>query len=81
MVKRGGKATEQGQFAGITVTECGRHDIKPGVYGDPSGNPVLTVQDSEAVYLTWQFFVWRQDPMQADQIRARRAARVQPTAE
>jgi len=53
MVKREGKATGQSPLAGTTVTEYGRHDIVPGVGGDPSGYLVFAAGDSDVAYVKW----------------------------
>jgi hypothetical protein len=53
MVKREGKATGEGVLAGAIVTEYGRHDITPGVGGDPSGYLVFTVPGGDIAYVKW----------------------------
>ena len=53
MVRREGKATGQGVLAGAGVTEYGRHDIVPGVGGDPSGYLVFTAAEGGIVYVKW----------------------------
>ena len=53
MVKREGQATGSGVLAGASVTEFGRHDITPGVSGDPSGYLVLTKGEGNTAYLKW----------------------------
>lgn len=53
MVKREGKATGSGPLAGTAVTEYGRHDIVPGVGGDPSGYLVFTAPDGDIAYIKW----------------------------
>lgn len=53
MVKREGKATGSGPLAGSAVTEYGRHDIVPGVGGDPSGYLVFTALDGGIAYVKW----------------------------
>lgn len=53
MVKREGKATGQGPLAGTAVTEYGRHDIVPGVGGDPSGYLVFTAAEGDVAYVKW----------------------------
>ena len=53
MVKREGKATGQGPLAGTAVTEYGRHDIVPGVGGDPSGYLVFTATEGDIAYVKW----------------------------
>jgi len=53
MVKREGQASGSGVFAGASVTEFGRHDITPGVSGDPSGYLVLTQSEGNVAYIKW----------------------------
>ncbi len=53
MVKREGKATGEGLLAGAAVTEYGRHDIIPGVGGDPSGYLVFTLPSGDIAYIKW----------------------------
>ena len=53
MVRREGKATGQGIFSGTAVTEYGRHDITPGVGGDPSGYLVFTQPGGDIAYVKW----------------------------
>jgi hypothetical protein len=53
MVKREGKATGDGLLAGAAVTEYGRHDITPGVGGDPSGYLVFTQLSGDIAYVKW----------------------------
>lgn len=53
MVRREGKAVGQGLLVGAAVTEYGRHDIIPGVGGDPSGYLVFTMPDSDIAYVKW----------------------------
>ena len=53
MVRREGKATGQGLLAGTAVTEFGRHDIVPGVGGDPSGYLVFTAPQGGIAYVKW----------------------------
>ncbi|GAB7545505.1 hypothetical protein CS8_051870 [Cupriavidus sp. 8B] len=53
MVKREGKAIGQGPLAGTAVTEYGRHDIVPGVGGDPSGYLVFTAAEGDVAYVKW----------------------------
>lgn len=53
MVKREGTATGQGVLAGTAVTEFGRHDIAPGIGGDPSGYLVFTAPDGDIAYVKW----------------------------
>jgi hypothetical protein len=47
MVRREGKASGSGLFNDASVVEYGRHDIIPGVAGDPSG--YLVVSKGEAI--------------------------------
>lgn len=54
MVKREGKATGEGLLSGAAVTEYGRHDIVPGVGGDPSGYLVFTLPAGDIAYVKWQ---------------------------
>lgn len=53
MVKREGKATGEGLLAGAAVTEYGRHDITPGVGGEPSGYLVFTLSSGDIAYIKW----------------------------
>jgi len=53
MVKREGQSTGSGTLAGASVTEFGRHDITPGVSGDPSGYLVLTKGEGNTAYIKW----------------------------
>jgi hypothetical protein len=53
MVRREGKATGQGLLSGATVNEYGRHDITPGVGGDPSGYLVFTLSEADIAYVKW----------------------------
>lgn len=53
MVKREGKAAGQGPLAGTAVTEYGRHDIVPGVGGDPSGYLVFKATEGDVAYVKW----------------------------
>lgn len=53
MVKREGKATGRGPLMGTAVTEYGRHDIVPGVGGDPSGYLVFAAGDGDVAYVKW----------------------------
>ena len=53
MVRREGKAAGQGLLAGAAVTEFGRHDILPGVGGDPSGYLVFTAAEGSIAYVKW----------------------------
>jgi hypothetical protein len=53
MIKREGKATGADPLAGTVVTEYGRHDIVPGVGGDPSGYLVFSAADGDIAYVKW----------------------------
>jgi hypothetical protein len=53
MVRRDGKATGAGLLDGTTVNEYGRHDIVPGVGGDPSGYLVFSAADGDVAYLKY----------------------------
>ena len=53
MVRREGKATGQGPLSGAAVTEYGRHDIVPGLGGDPSGYLVFTASENDIAYVKW----------------------------
>lgn len=53
MVKRDGKAAGAGPLDGSSVTEYGRHDIVPGVGGDPSGYLVFSGGDGDFAYLKY----------------------------
>ncbi|MHA3117188.1 hypothetical protein ACX1N0_13945 [Acinetobacter sp. ANC 4635] len=53
MVKREGQAIGKGLFAGTSVTEFGRHDIIPGVSGDPSGYLILSQGEANIAYIKW----------------------------
>lgn len=53
MVKREGVASGSGLFDGASVVEYGRHDIVPGVAGDPSGYLVVGKDDGSLAYLKW----------------------------
>ena len=53
MVRREGQASGAGLFDGAHVTEFGRHDIVPGVSGDPSGYLVVTQGAGDVAYLKW----------------------------
>jgi hypothetical protein len=53
MVKREGKATGSSPLAGAAVSEYGRHDIVPGVGGDPSGYLVFTTPSGDSAYVKW----------------------------
>ena len=53
MVKREGQATGSGLLAGTSVTEYGRHDVTPGVSGDPSGYLVFLKGKGNVAYIKW----------------------------
>ena len=53
MVRREGQASAPGLFDGAHVTEYGRHDIVPGVGGDPSGYLVIRQGSDDLAYLKW----------------------------
>lgn len=53
MLKREGKATGSGPLAGTAVSEYGRHDIVPGVSGDPSGYLVFNTPSGDLAYVKW----------------------------
>lgn len=53
MVRREGHATGSGLFDGASFVEFGRHDIVPGVSGDPSGYLVVTCGSGDIAYLKW----------------------------
>lgn len=53
MVRREGQATGSGLLDGAQIVEYGRHDIVPGVAGDPSGYLVATKGDGNLVYIKW----------------------------
>lgn len=53
MVRREGTASGSGLFDGAQVIEYGRHDIVPGVAGDPSGYLVMTKGDGNIAYVKW----------------------------
>lgn len=53
MVKREGSATGTGLFDGAQIVEYGRHDIIPGVAGDPSGYLVATKDEGNVAYIKW----------------------------
>ncbi len=53
MVRREGKATGSGPLAGAAIVEYGRHDIVPGVAGDPSGYLVATKGEGNVAYIKW----------------------------
>lgn len=51
MVRREGAATGTGLRNDAAISEFGRHDIGPGVNGDPSGYLVATKGEGNLVYL------------------------------
>ena len=53
MVRREGSAAGSGLFDGAQIVEYGRHDIVPGVSGDPSGYLVATKGAGNVAYLKW----------------------------
>lgn len=53
MVKREGSATGTGLLNGAQIVEYGRHDIVPGVAGDPSGYLVATKGEGNVAYIKW----------------------------
>lgn len=53
MVRREGKAAGQGLLSAASVIEYGRHDIIPGVGGDPSGYLVFTMPEGDVAYVKW----------------------------
>ncbi len=53
MVKREGTAAGTGLLDGAHITEYGRHDIVPGVAGDPSGYLVATKGEGNVAYIKW----------------------------
>ncbi len=53
MVRREGAAAGTGLLDGAHIVEFGRHDIVPGVAGDPSGYLVATRGDGSIVYIKW----------------------------
>lgn len=53
MVKREGQASGNGLLAGASVTEYGRHDVTPGVNGDPSGYLVFAKGEGNVAYIKW----------------------------
>lgn len=53
MVKREGSATGAGLLDGAQIVEYGRHDIVPGVAGDPSGYLVATKGEGNMAYIKW----------------------------
>ena len=53
MVKREGTASGTGALDGAQIVEYGRHDIIPGVSGDPSGYLVVTKGEGNIAYIKW----------------------------
>ncbi|WP_230419220.1 hypothetical protein [Undibacterium griseum] len=53
MVRREGQASGTGLLDGAQIVEYGRHDIVPGVAGDPSGYLVVTKGEGNVAYLKW----------------------------
>lgn len=53
MVRREGTASGSGLFDGAQLVEYGRHDIVPGLTGDPSGYLVITKGDENIAYIKW----------------------------
>lgn len=53
MVRREGTASGSGLLNGASVVEFGRHDIIPGVAGDPSGYLVVTKGEGNIAYIKW----------------------------
>lgn len=53
MVRREGTAAGTGLLDGAHIVEFGRHDIVPGVAGDPSGYLVATRGDGNIAYIKW----------------------------
>lgn len=53
MVKREGVASGSGILEGAELVEYGRHDIVPGVAGDPSGYLVATKGNGNVAYIKW----------------------------
>lgn len=53
MVKREGTAAGSGLLDGAQIVEYGRHDIVPGVAGDPSGYLVATKGEGNVAYIKW----------------------------
>lgn len=53
MVRREGTASGSGLLNGASVVEFGRHDIIPGVAGDPSGYLVVTKGEGDVAYIKW----------------------------
>lgn len=53
MVRREGTAAGTGLLDGAQIVEFGRHDIVPGVAGDPSGYLVATKGEDNVAYIKW----------------------------
>jgi hypothetical protein len=53
MVRREGKAAGNGPLDATSVLEYGRHDILPGVGGDPSGYLVFSAGEGNVAYLKY----------------------------
>ncbi|MEO6319259.1 MAG: hypothetical protein ABIR56_01245 [Polaromonas sp.] len=53
MVRREGTASGTGLLDDAAISEFGRHDIVPGVSGDPSGYLVATKGEGNLAYLKW----------------------------
>lgn len=53
MVRREGMAAGNGLLDGAQIVEFGRHDIVPGVSGDPSGYLVATKGEGNVAYIKW----------------------------
>jgi hypothetical protein len=53
MVRREGAATGSGPFDGASVSEYGRHDIIPGIGGDPSGYLVFAQGEGNVAYVKY----------------------------
>lgn len=53
MVRREGTASGSGLLDGAEMVEYGRHDIVPGVAGDPSGYLVATRGEGNVAYIKW----------------------------
>lgn len=53
MVRREGVAAGSGSLDAAQIVEYGRHDIVPGLAGDPSGYLVATKGEGNVAYLKW----------------------------
>lgn len=53
MVRREGTASGTGLLNDAVIVEYGRHDIVPGVSGDPSGYLVATKGEGNTAYIKW----------------------------